>query len=277
MNLIIDVGMHTGIDTLFYLSQKYKVIAIEANPQLCAENERKFKKFIAQGSLIILNYAISDTDYDEIPFYISSHSSWSSIKSDLAGRGNTSVEKVTVKTRTLKSIIEQYGTPYFCKIDIEGYDFVALESLMGLKQLPKFISVESESSNSIYNVENSESNKTLNLLIALGYTKFKLVDQATLRILSLKGKHYNYKYKNLFYIYRVKEKIIRVFTYFNSNFFFFNFGIFGDSSGIFGENLSGVWSDAELAKEILNKNRKDLLEINPSKDFSFWCDWHATI
>ena len=31
-DLIIDVGMHTGKDTLFYLQKGFRVVAIEANP-----------------------------------------------------------------------------------------------------------------------------------------------------------------------------------------------------------------------------------------------------
>lgn len=33
-SLIIDVGMHTGRDTEFYLKKGFNVVAIEANPEL---------------------------------------------------------------------------------------------------------------------------------------------------------------------------------------------------------------------------------------------------
>jgi FkbM family methyltransferase len=274
-DLILDVGMHNGQDTHYYLSQNYRVVAIDANPQVCARNMLKFKKEIANGQLKIINCAIAEMDNESISFYISKHSSWSSIKKELASRNNNEVELVTIKTKTLKTIIEENGCPYFCKIDIEGYDDVALASLKGLSQLPKYISVESESAVDIRKVTKKESEATLNILIELGYNQFKLIDQASLSVLSSDIAHYNSNIS--FGLKRYIQKINRAITYLNSPNIYLNKEIFKSTSGLFGELLKGKWCEIPQAFEILNKNRTDLLKTEINKEFSFWCDWHATI
>ena len=57
---IYDVGMHNGDDTAYYLAKGAHVVAIEANPDLCALAEERFKKEIGQKFLEILNCAVSD-------------------------------------------------------------------------------------------------------------------------------------------------------------------------------------------------------------------------
>ena len=59
-DLIIDVGMHTGKDTLFYLQKGFRVVAIEANPELVSRNWSQFATYIEQGLLQIVPLAISD-------------------------------------------------------------------------------------------------------------------------------------------------------------------------------------------------------------------------
>eukprot|EP00747_Dinoflagellata_sp_TGD_P182004 gnl/TRDRNA2_/TRDRNA2_36063_c0_seq1.p1 gnl/TRDRNA2_/TRDRNA2_36063_c0~~gnl/TRDRNA2_/TRDRNA2_36063_c0_seq1.p1 ORF type:complete len:404 (+),score=42.04 gnl/TRDRNA2_/TRDRNA2_36063_c0_seq1:142-1353(+) len=57
--LAFDIGMNRGDDTARYLQQGYKVIAVEANPEWAARNVMRFKPFIKNKSLVILNNAIS--------------------------------------------------------------------------------------------------------------------------------------------------------------------------------------------------------------------------
>ncbi len=128
-NLVFDIGMHNGQDTGFYLSQGYNVVAVEANAILCKKNEVKFREYIKTGQLIIINKAIGETTNAKVTFYISEHSSWSSMIKEKAKRNNKFVSEVVVSTITLHSLIQQYGVPYYCKIDIEGYEMKAINGL----------------------------------------------------------------------------------------------------------------------------------------------------
>ena len=61
-DLIYDVGMHKGEDTEFYLRKGFRVIAIEANPELTRLCKDRLKTFVDQGQLKILEGAIVDLD-----------------------------------------------------------------------------------------------------------------------------------------------------------------------------------------------------------------------
>ena len=77
-NLIFDIGFHKGEDTLFYLLKGYRVIAVDADPELINEWQNIFKKYIENGKLLLLNYVISDTNDVDTDFYISPNTIWSS-------------------------------------------------------------------------------------------------------------------------------------------------------------------------------------------------------
>lgn len=97
--LVFDVGMHIGQDTEFYLKKGFWVVAIEANPVLIKEAEKKFKKFIDEGRLKLENVGISDK-YGEVDFYINRvKSAFSSFDKNIATRG---FEVDTIKIKALK-------------------------------------------------------------------------------------------------------------------------------------------------------------------------------
>ena len=59
-DLIIDVGMHDGTDTAFYLAKGFKVVAVEANPVLVEAARTRFAPEIAAGRLTIVGAAIAE-------------------------------------------------------------------------------------------------------------------------------------------------------------------------------------------------------------------------
>lgn len=61
-NLIIDVGMHNGQDTAFYLAKGFDVVALEANPVLVDAARIRFASEIESGQLQILPEAIAETE-----------------------------------------------------------------------------------------------------------------------------------------------------------------------------------------------------------------------
>lgn len=172
--MIFDLGAYDLDSTSKYLEQGHRVIAVEANPKLCRAIKEKFKSYARSRQLIIVNKAVTDKDDDIVKFYVQDNNDvWSSIYRKIAERDDPS-EEITVPTITLKSLIKQYGCPDYCKIDIEGADVLAIQSLRGMTELPKFISAESEC---LGNDDVTDGLDVIKALYDVGYTKFFLDDQ----------------------------------------------------------------------------------------------------
>jgi FkbM family methyltransferase len=176
-NLIFDLGCHVGQDSDFYLKKGFNVVAVEAQPSLCADLRRRFSQEIAQGRLTLIEKAIGER-VGEIEFYVNEERSiWGTTAYNPKYRERSSAKvsprwtKIVVPTIPFSSLIDQFGIPYYLKIDIEGADLLCLEDLMKSQDRPKFISIERQPFL-------SDQLKELALLKALGYSRFKVVDQA---------------------------------------------------------------------------------------------------
>ena len=172
--LIFDLGFNTGDTAIYYLNHGYKVIGVEANEELVNKCLVNYNKFISDNKLQIINKCISDKTGDEIPFYISNQSIWSSCNINIAERINKSVKKY-VSSIKLSDLIKEYGLPIYCKIDIEGNDVLAIRSLKELDQIPRYISAEAEC---LGKGETECSYSILDELKDVGYNKFMIIDQS---------------------------------------------------------------------------------------------------
>lgn len=212
-DLIYDLGFHIGQDTDFYLKKGFRVIAIEANPILFSNGKIKFKKYIDSGQLDLINIGIA-YENSTLPFYVNQkNSEWSSFDYNIGtSRGDYTV--IEIKVVTLDTIIAQHQVPYYLKIDIEGYDRTAVNSLKKIINKPKFISTESSD---VVMIEE---------LSSLGYQKFKFINQANINQITLK--------------YPAKEG-----AYVKHDF------IYG-SSGPFGEETEGSWLSKETIINLSN-------------------------
>ncbi|MFN8346796.1 MAG: FkbM family methyltransferase [Spirosomataceae bacterium] len=279
--LIYDVGLHLGYDTKFYLEKGFKVIAIEANPELINSAKKRFKSEIQSGDLILLNVAISEKDSEYIPFYISKQRSiQSSVQKNMAER-NSEVTEINVESFRLSTLFNKYGIPFYCKIDIEGYDYVALESLKSINQLPQFISAEinniAKDGRTGEEIKDLEELKLIWLSILsklneLGYKKFKIVDQGTLKVLPKDIKSTSISLYNNSLLSRVYKKALRFYKCFINN-PSFNFGYLSDSSGPFANELSGLWLDFDDAQKAIINHGTNMYK---HKINVIWCDIHAT-
>jgi len=276
-HLIFDVGMHKGEDTLYYLTKGFKVVAIDADPNLIESAKSYFSNYLATNRLVLLNFAISDKDDEELDFHVSKKTDWSSLKKSISDRENLYKETIKVKSKRLSSLMMEFGVPYYCKIDIEGYDEVCLKALSDLNELPKFISVETECLGESDVITDEQALATLNRLCKLGYRKFKLVDQATLIVL----RPDDLFYKDYFSIF---ERVLRKLKYYPfaiSNRdrlckkFKFTFPI--GSTGPFGEELDYKWLNYDMAKRTLLFHRNAYRNFKKAKTYGFWCDWHAKL
>ena len=273
--LIIDIGMHKCEDTDFYLHLGYKVVAIDANANLVNLAKTKYERMVHAGVLTVLNYAMADEDFGSIDFNISDETLWSSIKLEVSTRLGHHSEKVAVVTRTLASIIKEFGIPYYCKIDAAGFEDSCLRTLSDAL-LPEFISVESECIGEGQVLTDEQALNTLNRLYQIGYRKFKLVDQSTLSVLRLDKRFY---FGNSTYWESLIRRWNRFFVIVHQRRYLgkFRYNFKPSASGPFGEYLDGEWVDLEAAKKILMRHRADYfrVEASPKRSFSFWCDWHA--
>ena len=166
-NLIIDVGAHNGDDTAYYLHLGYRVIAIEANPELTEDIKRRFPTEVEAGTLTVLNVGVAHRPCI-LPFCVSDDKTvLSSFDRALVETHSKNIRVVPVECTTLDTVIRSYGVPYYVKIDIEGYDHVAVDGLTH-ETRPQYVSCEL-----------THTEGLIPKLYALGYRRFKLVNQST--------------------------------------------------------------------------------------------------
>lgn len=166
--LVYDVGVHDGKDTAYYLARGFRVVGVEASPVMAENLRSRFASEIQAGQFLLVNAAVAEED-GEAEFWLSDHSEWSSFDRELASRDGFACRPVSVTTRPFRSIVEEHGRPYFCKIDIEGYDRLCLRGL-DPQTAPDYISVE---------LAFEDPTPDLELLRTLGYGRFKIISQMT--------------------------------------------------------------------------------------------------
>ncbi|AEV98518.1 hypothetical protein A4D02_21800 [Niastella koreensis] len=277
-NLVYDIGAHHGDDTAWYLAKGYRVVAVEANPLLAEELEQHFSAAIKAGNLIVLNVAVAEKDNDWIFFYVSRDDWRSSATKNLAEREAAIDQTVELASTTLAGLFEKYGTPYYCKIDIEGNDAVAIRSLAGKTSQPRYISCEI----ACHSIAEIQQNNhllftTLDALRAAGYTSFQLIDQESL--LPLTDENY-YRRIQQFYS-RVRTKLERITGWYTAR--FSNRHLVACTRKVdpdyvtapFGEALSGTWSDYETTRKYIRRHYDDFYATTQNKQLIFWVDIHA--
>jgi FkbM family methyltransferase len=218
--VIYDVGLHRGEDSEFYLKKGFRVVAIDANPEMCATAAQRLRAYCDNGQLVIVNKAIA-TEEGEVTFFKNkNHSEWGTIDHAWMARnlrhGDPS-EEFRVQAAPLSRVIAEFGAPYFVKIDIEGLDLTAVRSLRGAPDLPRYVSIESEK------VSFTKLREEFALFTSLGYDRFKLVAQHRVTRQApprpaLEGDYVNHRFEV-------------------------------GSSGLFGEEAPGRWLTAEQAIE----------------------------
>jgi FkbM family methyltransferase len=178
-DLIFDIGMRHGEDAAFYLAKGFQVVAFEADPTLAEEGRQRFRQEIAAGRLRLIEGAIVPGSLGcaggKVRFYSNdTHTEWGTIFEDWARRNETTghpSEAREVDVVDLERCLEEFGIPYYMKIDIEGADVACLDALASFAARPDFVSIESEK------VSFRRLTDELDILSRLGYEDFQVVQQ----------------------------------------------------------------------------------------------------
>lgn len=233
-NLIYDIGMHVGEDSDFYLKKGFDVVGIEANPALVAMCEKRFAPEITSGQLRIVNRAVADTE-GLIEFYIDDdHDLWGTADPEWKSRFEKlghSCRTTEVRASPMKDILEEFGTPYYMKIDIEGHDHLCLSGMDESSDRPRHISIESSATSFETTLAQLEQ------LRRLGYTKFKMVLQNEISrqkcpAPAREGRYIDYQFQS-------------------------------STSGLFGEELPGTWLDFCRVVEAYRRFYRKVAMIGP--------------
>ena len=183
-DLIIDVGMHDGTDTAYYLAKGFRVVAVEANPALVTAAEDRFSAEIGRGQLTIVAAAIAETR-GSVPMAVADDMTiWSSIDPGFIQRNiGVDYRYVEVPTITFSDVLAEHGVPYFLKVDIEGNDMLPIWALHEVDARPRFVSIESSVTG--HKPEFADVFEELTRLCTLGYRRFKYINQGRLSRIKL--------------------------------------------------------------------------------------------
>jgi len=287
--LIIDVGMHNGDDTHYYLHRGFNVLAIEADPTLVEQAKDRFREYIKDDRLQILNIGIADIEGEKDFYICDSNTVWNTFnKEELVSR-KVEFKAVKVPCKKFDWVLKRYGIPFYLKIDIEGNDHLCIDALK-VGNLPKYISTEAWGNNTLERLD------VLDKLHKLGYTKFKCISQFHFIALEKIMTKNVQKYQKLKQVTTSKNLLIRLFrkiigiekfyrkiNELETKFRTVEGYVFPEgSSGPFGEDTPGKWMNINEIKDVykyyLDLFNKDVESIFWRKGFhySFWTDFHAS-
>jgi len=172
-DLCFDVGANYGNRSEVFLKLGAKVVAFEPQPKPLNFLKRKFK-----DTINVEDVALGPRE-GKSNLFISSASTLTSmseewihvVKNNRFKQANWN-NIIEVEVSTLDKMIDKYGKPDFCKIDVEGFEF---EVLKGLTQpvgiisfeftIPEFVDVAIECLNYLNNLDqiicNYSSGETL--------------------------------------------------------------------------------------------------------------------
>ena len=139
-DLCFDIGANFGYRTETFLKLGAKVIAVEPQPQ-----PAKYLKMKFNDDIELVQKALGDKDEIKPMLVSSAHAlsslseSWVSAVKNNRFKAESWNKKIDVEVTTLDNLIDEYGIPDFCKIDVEGYEY---EVLRGLTKPIRLLSFE---------------------------------------------------------------------------------------------------------------------------------------
>lgn len=173
-DLIYDVGAHLGEDSDFYLKLGYRVVAVEAAPELAAKLRDRFADQIVDGRFILIEKVIAPTS-GETDFYVNDKASvWGTAVPAWADRNErvgAPSQLIRVPSVSFDGLLRGHGIPHYLKVDIEGADMLCVEALAQFDARPDYLSIESGEGSWRSIVDEFTT------LEKLGYRRFQIVSQ----------------------------------------------------------------------------------------------------
>jgi FkbM family methyltransferase len=131
-DLCFDIGAHTGNRTKAWLSLKSRVVAVEPSSLFADHLKRRFG---ANPDFSIEQKAVSNVQGKMILKISSLYPTVSTLSEQWGNTVNSVLNKNVydkteeVEVITLQNLVDKYGKPEFCKIDVEGFENEVLEGL----------------------------------------------------------------------------------------------------------------------------------------------------
>jgi len=142
-NVCYDIGANIGRKTDIFLHLGAKVVVVEPQPECAGFLE---KKYGGNPNVTLIRKAIGE-NVGTGQMLVCEANALSSLSDDWinkvkqSGRYKDYVwnDPVAVDITTLDKLIDIYGRPNYCKIDVEGYEY---KVLLGLSKPPSMLSFE---------------------------------------------------------------------------------------------------------------------------------------
>jgi FkbM family methyltransferase len=258
--LIYDIGLHDGRDTGHYLREGCRVVAVDANPAMCAAAEVQFQDYMRIGQLKIINCAVAESK-GRVKFWVCDDVSiWSSLRRDLASRNGSMHHSIFVDCLPIIEIIDQFGVGDYMKIDIEGGDTACISGLTSAAA-PRYISVELDHSDQL------RGEQELQILAELGYQRFKIICQNN-------SWHQVTKRNIGFYKWQPDHFIIRRLRRLRAAPYRLVAKRRSGESGPWGEKTSGAWHSVDHAHSVC-RSLCELHQRQGTLGLGWWFDIHA--
>src|SRR5215472_12597773 len=116
-DLVIDLGLHKGEDTAFYLAKGFRVVSVEADPDLARECQARFVPELSAQGLRIIEGAIAEGG-PKVTFYKDEKSVWGTVNQDWAKRNEklgSHHRLIEVNVLDIGQIFNDFGIPYYTR------------------------------------------------------------------------------------------------------------------------------------------------------------------
>jgi len=131
-DLCFDIGANIGDVTQSMLMVGGRVVAVDPLPSAQQELTARYRS----NPRVEIEYTAVGPEAGDATLYVRDNHGASGLVKEWQSE---TIKAITVPVIRLEDLIAKHGTPAFCKIDVEGYEY---EILRGLKQSIRCISIE---------------------------------------------------------------------------------------------------------------------------------------